>query len=255
VKLIHKIYGTGQPVIIMHGLFGMGDNWRTIARMLEDQCQSIVVDMRNHGRSPHDPEMNFQVMADDILELMDDLGLDQATLLGHSMGGKVAMHIALHHPDRISRLIVADIAPKLYPPHHTAVIEAISSIDFNSMQDRSDIENTMAAYLGNDQSTIQFLMKNISRDAEGRLEWKANMPVIISAYQHLMETIGETGTFPGPTLFIRGQKSRYIQDEDLPMIAELFPHYRLETIPGAGHWVHADAPTAFAEAVSRFLAE
>ena len=255
MKLIHKIYGTGQPVIIMHGLFGMGDNWRSIARILEDQCQSIVVDMRNHGRSPHDPEMNFQVMANDILELMDDLGLEQATLLGHSMGGKVAMHIALHHSERVSRLIVADIAPKFYPPHHTTVIKAISSIDFDSMQDRSDIESAMVAFLGNDQSTIQFLMKNISRDSEGKLEWKANMPVIISAYGHLMESIGETGMYPGPTMFIRGQKSRYILEEDLPMIAGLFPQYRLETIPGAGHWVHADAPTAFAEAIRGFLAE
>lgn len=253
VKLVHKIYGHGQPVIIMHGLFGMGDNWRSIARILEGQYQCILVDMRNHGRSPHDPEMNFEVMANDILQLMDDLGLTQAALLGHSMGGKVAMHIALHYPERVTKLIVVDIAPKIYPPHHNAVINAINAIDFKQLPQRTDVEKAMILHLGNDQSTIQFLLKNISRDAEGRLEWKANMPVIISAYEHLMETIGNTEQYTGPALFIRGQQSRYILDDDLPVIEALFPQYELRTIPGAGHWVHADAPTALAEAVGRFL--
>ena len=253
MKLNYKTYGNGLPVIIMHGLFGMGDNWRSIARILEGQYQCILVDMRNHGRSPHDPEMNFEVMANDILELMDDLGLTQAALLGHSMGGKVAMHIALHHPDRVTKLIVVDIAPKIYPPHHNAVIHAINAIDFEQLPQRADVEKAMIFHLGNDQSTIQFLMKNISRDDEGHLEWKANMPVIISAYEHLMETIGNTGRFTGPALFIRGQQSRYILDDDLPVIATLFPHYALRTIPGAGHWVHADAPAVLAEAVRTFL--
>ena len=253
MKLHYKIYGTGQPVIIMHGLFGMGDNWRTIARMMESQCQSIVVDMRNHGRSPHDPVMNFEVMADDILELMDDLGLAHATLLGHSMGGKVAMHFALHHPERVTGLIVVDIAPKIYPPHHTAVIEAISSVDFEQMQDRSSIEQAMAAYLGNDQSTIQFLMKNISRDEDGRLEWKPNMPVIIEAYQNLMEDIGHPLPFDGPSLFVRGERSRYISDSDLPRIKSLFPATDLIAVPDAGHWVHADAPEALVRILTDFL--
>jgi pimeloyl-ACP methyl ester carboxylesterase len=253
MKLNYKIYGTGHPVIIMHGMFGMGDNWRTVARMMESQYQSIVVDMRNHGRSPHDPEMYFDVMSLDILEMMDDLGLEQASLLGHSMGGKVAMHIATHSPQKVSKLIVADIAPKHYSPRHDHVIEAIESVRPEELNERSQVEEALARHLGDNQSIIQFIMKNINRRAEGGFEWKANMPVIIDAYHHLMEEVIPSTPFPGPTLFICGEKSNYIRDDDFPQIRALFPNAALVTIPNAGHWVHADAPDLFAKAVLDFL--
>jgi pimeloyl-ACP methyl ester carboxylesterase len=253
MKLNYKIFGTGHPVIIMHGLFGMGDNWRTVARIMEPQYQSIVVDMRNHGRSPHDPEMNFNVMAEDIVELMDDLHFQQASLLGHSMGGKVAMQCALSYQDRVAKLIVADIAPKQYPPHHNEVIKAIESVKPELLHERSEVEQALARFLGNDQSTLQFIMKNISRKPEGGFEWKANMPDIIDAYDYLMEGIDSSQPFTGPVLFIRGEKSRYILDDDMPRIRALFPNSSLYTIKGAGHWVHADAPEAFARAVLGFL--
>lgn len=253
MKLNYKTYGTGAPVIIMHGLFGSGDNWRTIARMMEHQYESIVVDMRNHGRSPHDPEMNFHVMTEDILELMADLGLDKASLLGHSMGGKVAMQFALQHPERVEKLIIVDIAPKHYPPHHNTVIEAIEALDPKHITDRQDAENVLARYLGNDQSTIQFLMKNLSRLPDGGFEWKPNMPVIIHAYTLLMEDIAPAVSPSCPALFIRGEKSRYIEDSDIPRIREIFPNSSLVTIPGAGHWVHADAPDIFVKAALGFL--
>jgi len=255
VKLTHKIYGTGHPVIILHGLFGMGDNWRNIARMMESQYQSIVVDMRNHGRSPHDPEMNFKVMTDDILELMTDLNLDKVSLLGHSMGGKVAMQFTLLHPAMVDKLIVVDIAPKYYAPHHDAVIEAIGSIDPKLLTDRTGAENVLARFLGNDQSTIQFLMKNLSRLPEGGFEWKPNMPVIIDAYYHLIKDVTPTEPFKGPVLFVRGEKSRYILDDDIPHIKDLFPNSSLVTIPGAGHWVHADTPETFTKTVLAFLTD
>lgn len=239
----------------MHGLFGSGDNWRTIARMMEPHYQSIVVDMRNHGRSPHDLEMNFNVMTDDVLELMTDLNLDKVSLLGHSMGGKVAMQFALLHPDLVEKLIVVDIAPKYYAPHHDAVIEAIESMDPKQLTDRTEAENALARFLGNDQSTIQFLMKNLSRLPEGGFEWKPNMPVIIDAYLHLIEDVTSTEPFNGPVLFIRGEKSRYILDDDIPHIKDLFPNSSLVTIPGAGHWVHADTPESFAKVVLSFLSD
>ncbi len=253
MKLNYKTYGTGQPVIILHGLFGSGDNWRSIARMMEPHYQSIVVDMRNHGRSPHDPEMNFQVMADDILELMTDLNLDKVSILGHSMGGKVAMQFSLLHPDMVDKLIVVDIAPKYYPPHHDAVIEAIVSIDPKQLKERIEAEIALARFLGNNLSTIQFLLKNLSRLPEGGFEWKSNMPVIIDAYQHLMEDVTPTAPFLGPVLFVRGEKSRYILDDDIPHIKALFPNSSLVTVPGAGHWIHADAPEVFTKAVLSFL--
>ena len=253
MKLVNKIYGNGEPVIIMHGLFGMGDNWRTVARIMEAQYQCVLVDLRNHGRSSHDAEMNFTVMTEDIIELIDDLGYDQASLLGHSMGGKVAMQCALSNPARVHKLIVADIAPKPYPPHHNEVIEAIESVQPELLQERSDVENGLARFLGNDQSTIQFLMKNISRKPEGGFEWKANMPVIIDAYEQLIEGIDSSVPFTGPTLFIRGEKSRYILDQDMDHIRELFPNSRLTSVKDAGHWVHADAPEAFARVALGFL--
>ncbi len=253
MKLNYKIYGTGHPLIIMHGLFGMGDNWRTIARMLEPDFQCIVVDMRNHGRSPHDPVMNFSVMTDDILELVEDLNLDYPSLLGHSMGGKVAMQFALCYPQMVHKLIVVDIAPKFYPRHHDQVIEAIEAVDLSSLKERSDADHALARYLGNDPSTIQFLMKNLSRTPEGGFEWKANMPVIIDAYYHLMEEVTPLAAFQGPVLFVKGEKSRYISMDDLPPIHDLFPHAALVTIPGAGHWVHADAPEPFTRAIRDFL--
>ncbi len=253
MKLNHKVYGSGHPVIIMHGLFGSGDNWRTVARMMEDQYQCIVVDMRNHGRSPHDPVMNFQVMSEDIIELMEDLSLEKASLIGHSMGGKVAMQFALMHPDLVDKLIVVDIAPKYYPPHHDAVIEAIESIVPGQLKERGEAEEAFAKFLGNDESTIQFLMKNLSRLPEGGFEWKPNMPVIIEAYYHLIEDVVPSQPFDGPVLFVRGEKSRYILDEDVSHIKELFPNSSLVTIPGAGHWVHADAPQVFSQTILSFL--
>jgi esterase len=253
MKLNYKTYGTGDPVIIMHGLFGSGDNWRNIARIMESQYQCIVVDMRNHGRSPHDVEMNFQVMADDIVELITDLDLGKASLLGHSMGGKVAMQLALTRPMVVDKLIVVDIAPKHYRPHHALVIKAIESIQIEHFTERQQAEDALAGYLGNDQSTIQFLMKNLSRLPEGGFEWKANMPVIIEAYNHLMEEVIPSTPFPGPTLFVRGENSRYILDEDVLHIRDLFPNASLATIPGAGHWVHADAPKSFTQTVLGFL--
>jgi pimeloyl-ACP methyl ester carboxylesterase len=253
MKLAYKIYGSGQPVIIMHGLFGSGDNWRTIARMMEDQYQCIVVDMRNHGRSPHDPVMNFQVMTEDIIELMQDLQLEKVSMVGHSMGGKVAMQFALQHPDLVDKLIVVDIAPKYYPPHHDVVIEAIEAIDPSLLKERSEAEGVFMRFLGNDESTIQFLMKNLTRLPEGGFTWKPNMPVIIEAYYHLMEDVQHASSFEGPSLFVRGQKSRYIADEDVTRIKEFFPTFSLVTIADAGHWVHADAPQEFAKIILNFL--
>jgi pimeloyl-ACP methyl ester carboxylesterase len=255
MKLHHKIYGTGDPVIILHGLFGMGDNWRNIARLMESQYQCIMVDLRNHGRSPHDPVMNFMVMTDDILELMNDLGLDKTTVMGHSMGGKVAMQLALNHSSKVDKLIVVDIAPKFYPPHHDAVIDAIQSFDPGTLKERSEAEDAFARVLGNNYSIIQFLMKNLTRLPHGGFEWKPNMPVIIDAYNHLVEDVTFYQPYYGPTLFVRGENSGYILDEDLGHIRELFPNLHLSTIPGAGHWVHADAPGPFTGEVLAFLSD
>jgi pimeloyl-ACP methyl ester carboxylesterase len=255
LKLFHKIYGSGPPLIILHGLFGLGDNWRTIARKLESEFQCIVVDLRNHGRSPHDGMMNWNIMVEDVHELIADLDLDDVFLLGHSMGGKVAMQFATTYPEIVDKLIVVDIAPKQYMPHHDQVIQAIQSLDPASLSGRDEAEGILRSYLGPDEATVQFLMKNISRLPEGGFVWKSNMPVILNAYQALMDDISFMHPYLGPVLFIRGEQSSYIEDEDLAGIHQLFPEATLVTVPGAGHWVHADQPDAFARITRDFLIE
>ena len=255
MKLNHKISGSGKPVIIMHGLFGMLDNWRSIARMLEDDFQCILVDLRNHGRSPHTDEMSYHLMVTDVIGFMDELQLSKAIIVGHSMGGKVAMHLALEHPDRVEKLIVVDIAPKEYPPHHQEVIAAIQAINPETMVDRAAAEKTFSQFLGDDQATIQFLLKNLSRKPEGGFEWKANMASLINHYTDLMEGIIPEATYSGPVLFIRGSESGSVLDEDWPSILDLFPNAVLISIPGAGHWVHADAPEPFAHELKQFMTE
>jgi pimeloyl-ACP methyl ester carboxylesterase len=253
MKLHHKISGNGTPVIILHGLFGMLDNWRSIARMLEGNYQCILVDLRNHGRSPHHEEMNFQVMSADIKELMDDLDIDEAIIIGHSMGGKVAMQFAIDHPDRISKLIVIDIATKAYPPHHDDVITAIEDVVPSEIKERSEAEQILRNYLGHDEGTIQFLMKNLNRMPEGGFEWKANMPVIIDHYEEILENIHSDVPFDKPALFIRGALSGSVKDEDWADIKRLFPQAQLITIANAGHWVHADQPEALINALRTFM--
>jgi len=214
--------------------------------MMEQDYQCILVDLRNHGRSPHDEVMNFSVMADDVLDLMKDLDLDDAVLLGHSMGGKVAMQFATTYPEVTEKLIVVDIAPKQYPAHHDSVIDAIEAIDPTALAMRDDAENILRRFLGNDESTIQFLMKNLSRKAEGGFEWKPNMPGIIAAYDQLMKEVTVMHPYLGPVLFIRGEHSDYVTAKDMPEAT-------LVSIPGAGHWVHADNPGPFTQTVRAFL--
>lgn len=253
MKLYHKSFGTGGPIIILHGLFGLGDNWRTIARLLEAQYQCILVDLRNHGRSPHDDVMNYKVMADDILELMQDLDLDDAVLLGHSMGGKVAMQFATTYPELTKKLIVVDIAPKQYPSHHDIVIDAIEAILPALLNSRDEAETILRNYLGKDESTVQFIMKNLSRKPEGGFEWKPNMPGIIAAYAELMAEVTAMHPYLGPVLFIKGEHSDYVTEKDMPVILQFFPEASLVSIPGAGHWVHADSAVPFTQTVLSFL--
>ncbi len=254
LKLYYKSYGTGDPIIILHGLFGLGDNWRTIARLMESDYQCILVDLRNHGRSPHDAVMNFEVMAQDIEELLEEMELDDAVLLGHSLGGKVAMQFATTYPELTRKLIVVDIAPKMYPSHHDVVINAIEAIHPSTLTARNEAESIFRQFLGKDESTVQFLMKNLSRNPEGGFEWKPNMPGIIAAYDQLMQEVTAMHPYLGPVIFIKGERSDYITEQDLPAIHQLFPRARLLSIPGAGHWVHADQPEVFTRALLSFLA-
>lgn len=253
MELYYQESGSGpSALIILHGLFGASGNWRTLSRnTFGTAYRTLAVDLRNHGRSPHADEMNYEAMAADVVELMDRLDIRRAHVLGHSMGGKVAMELALSHADRVDHLVVADIAPKTYPPAHDTILEALSSVDPSAHEDRDAIDAALGEWIS-DAAIRQFLMKNLERDGSA-YRWKMNLPVIRAAYDHLRGGSASFQPFDGPTLFIAGGRSSYIAREDLPAIHRLFPHAELEVLPEAGHWLHAEEPEAFGDLVLAFL--
>jgi esterase len=253
MKLFYRKFGEGQPLIILHGLFGQSDNWNSLARQFSELGNAVyTVDLRNHGLSSHSEEWTYQSMSDDILELITDLGLKEVILIGHSMGGKVAMQFAMNYPELLKKLIVVDIAPKYYPPHHGDILKALNAIDFNVVKNRKDAETILSEYIS-DMGTKQFLLKNIYWKEDGLLAWRFNLEVITKK----IETVGqETPNYSIcniPTLFIKGERSRYILDSDFQEIITLFPSAEIKSIDGAGHWVHAEKPADFFESVVTFI--
>jgi len=253
MKLNVRKTGAGKPLIILHGLFGSADNWMSIAKELSESYTLYLVDQRNHGDSGHSEEWNYQVMAGDIVELMDGEGLDKAFLMGHSMGGKTAMFVALSHPDRVEKLIVADIAPRYYAVHHEKILEGLNAIDLETISSRKEADDKLAEYI--DEAGIrQFLLKSLTRK-EGKFAWKVNLSVITEKIEIVGEAIAGDKTFENPTLFMGGANSKYIQDKDKADIDHYFPNNHLIYIKDAGHWLHAEQPAAVIETVKAFLGE
>ena len=253
MKLHHKILGEGQPLIIIHGLFGMLDNWQTLGKRWAEKYQVILVDLRNHGHSPHEPELNYQVMMDDLEELTDDLFLDEINLLGHSMGGKLAMKFAQTYPELMNKLIVADIGPKKYPIHHHLILEGLKSVQHEKMKSRQEVKEQLSQYI-NQEHIIQFFLKNLYWKEKGVLAWRFNLNSIANNIQNVGDDL-LADKFEKPTLFIRGGDSNYILDEDIPAIKKSFPNSEIATIPNAGHWLHAENPKMFFDLVDDFLSK
>ncbi|TFV93540.1 alpha/beta fold hydrolase [Algoriphagus kandeliae] len=251
MKLNFKKSGTGEPLIILHGLFGSADNWFSIAKELENDFTLYLVDQRNHGDSPHSDEWNYEVMVEDLRELMDEEGLSEAYLMGHSMGGKTAMNFAVTYPDRVEKLIVADIAPRYYPVHHQTILEGLNSINLSETYSRKDADDQLAKYIPY-PGIRQFLLKSLGRDRNG-FYWKINLPVITENIEEVGKALEEDTVYSGPTLFLAGANSNYIQQSDLPDILAHFPNYEIEFIEGAGHWLHAEKPEAVVREIRRFL--
>ena len=258
VELNHRISGEGAPLILLHGLFGSLENLGGVARRLQDKWQIHALDQRNHGSSPHTDHMDYPAMARDVVAYMDARGLERVSILGHSMGGKVAMQVALLYPERVERIIAADIAPVTYPPRHDAILEALKSIDLSGVRSRKDADRLMAEYVDT-EATRQFLLKNLERvPREQQTEngpmfrWRLNLPVIDACYSNL--AAGPEGTpFTGPVLFLKGENSAYIQQKHRELIDRLFPAARICVIPGATHWLHAEEPELFAAQCRHFL--
>jgi pimeloyl-ACP methyl ester carboxylesterase len=238
-------------MIILHGLFGSSDNWQTIARTLSEDFRVVTVDQRNHGRSFHHQHFNYDVMVEDLENLYASLDLDQAVLVGHSMGGKTAMKFALKNPDQVSRLVVVDIAPKHYPVHHDKIIDALCDLKIKKNDRREDLDKSLSDPIPN-PAVRQFLLKNLERDNNNHLKWRINLPVIRKNLEKIGEEITGPGTYPGPALFIAGALSNYVKPEDEKDIRSLFPKVSITYLKDAGHWIHADAPEHFINLVSSF---
>ncbi|GGC69874.1 alpha/beta fold hydrolase [Marinobacter halophilus] len=259
VELNDRISGKGAPLILLHGLFGSLDNLGGVARRLEDGWQVHALDQRNHGSSPHTDDMDYPAMAADVIAYMDARGLHQAAILGHSMGGKVAMQVALSYPERVKAIVVADIAPVTYKARHDAVLDGMKSLDLKGITTRQEADTQLAKFV-DIPGVRQFLLKNLERipadqitDPDQTFRWRLNLPVIEACYQKLAAAPEGKGPYEGPVLFIKGADSAYIQEKHQETIRQMFPAAELKIIQGTGHWLHAEKADTFATLCRKFL--
>ena len=255
MKLAFEQHGQGPDLVVLHGLFGSARNWRSHVRTLSQSMRVTVVDLRNHGQSPHHPEMTYDAMANDLRMLLADEGLEQAAVLGHSMGGKAVMTMALQDPEWQGPMIVADIAPVAYLPRFQHVLRGLGMLPVASLQSRGEADALLAKRVA-DPALRTFLLTNLVRDGNG-FKWRINLPAIVDAMPGI-EGFGhydDTVSSPVPSLFLRGSRSLYIADEGRAAIKRLFPNAVVEKIPDAGHWVHADQPELLVQAVLQFLGQ
>lgn len=251
MDLNFKVYGSGDPIIILHGLFGSLDNWVSFAKKMQDQYTVFLLDQRDHGKSPHTDDFNYKILAEDLHEFINKEGIFQSHIMGHSMGGKTAMQLANDFPNDIDKLIVVDIAPKYYKPRHKDVFDAIHALDLNGLENRLDALDILKKNL--DEGVAAFLTKNIKRNKDGSFTWKMNVDNLFKNYEDISSEIEMDFPYDEEVLFVKGENSRYIKESDLPLIKEKFPKATLETIEGAGHWVHAEKPEELLNVVVQFL--
>lgn len=247
-----RTIGEGEPLIILHGVFGSADNWQSQAKAFAGKFKVYLVDLRNHGNSFHSPVFDYHVMSDDVVALMQSEGISKAHVLGHSMGGKVAMYLACRFPHLVTRLIVVDIAPKHYLPHHQQIFEGLYSVELPTLKSRKEADTQMSTTI-KDFGVRQFILKNLHRDKDGKFSWKLNLSAIEQNIEKVGEALSENYSYSGPTLFVGGSKSSYIQPEDQVNIKLHFPDSETVIVEGAGHWVHAEKPAELITFVQQFL--
>ncbi len=266
MKLITRIVGEGKDLIILHGLYGSGDNWLTFARQLAENYKVHLPDQRNHGNSPHHPDNSYKAMVSDLMEYIDDHNISSPIVLGHSMGGKTAMWLSILHPEIISRLIVADISPVDYAQvtnpsaligQHLNIVNAMKMIDLSVLKKREEIDKELLAFIPSDR-VRQFLIKSIERKKDGSYHWKLNIDAIRNSLPEIMQGIDiakyALSINPNlPVLFVRGELSDYIPEKDFEAIKLLYPNAIIDTIFESGHWIHAEKPEAFLAVLNDFL--
>ncbi len=252
-QILHsKILGKGFPLLILHGFLGLGDNWISLGRKFSANFEVHNIDLRNHGRSFHDDEMDLEIMCRDILNYCEFHGLESINIIGHSMGGKIAMHLAVHHPKLISKLVVVDIAPKEYTRKHDFLLEALQAVDFSKHKTRNEVERVLSQFIDN-ESYRRFLLKNVYWKTPYKLAFRFNLPVFVENYGNIIETLPPYSQFYGATLFLKGALSDYILETDFPLIEAHFPNMQIEVIPMTSHWLHAEKPAIFYRIVIEFL--
>lgn len=249
MELFHRIYGEGKPMVILHGLFGFSDNWQSQAKIFSAYFQVITVDLRNHGHSPWSDEFSYELMAEDVNDLLLQLNIEKCILIGHSMGGKVAIHFAQKFETKIEKLIVVDMGIKKYPPHHQHILEALHSLPLDELKTRNEAAAILREKLQN-EGVVQFLLKNLYWQ-DKKLTWRMNLPLLELKMDEILAAAPAVPVHL-PSLFIRGGLSNYILDEDWENIENLFSDAELITIPDAGHWVHAEKLDDFTENVLKF---
>jgi len=251
MKLFFREYGQGQPLIILHGLFGSSDNWLTQAKLFSPSFKVYTLDLRNHGLSPHSDTFDYQSMVGDLYDFVNERSIVNPIVIGHSMGGKAAMNFALTHAEKVEKLIVVDIAPKAYNLEHYAIAKGLLAIPIDSLKSRNEADEILSSHVP-EADVRQFLLKNLQRKPEGGFSWKINLKVISEKLGNVGVDLHVNGTFEKPTLFIRGVRSKYVQDSDWSRISEIFPLAKLETME-TGHWVQAEKPQEFVNVVTRWL--
>jgi pimeloyl-ACP methyl ester carboxylesterase len=246
------ILGKGKPLLILHGYLGMSDNWKSLGNLFSEEFEVHLIDQRNHGRSFHTYEFDYELLVSDLMFYIKHHNLEKVYLLGHSMGGKVGMLFAAKYPQIVEKLIVADIGPKYYEPHHQEILAALNEVNFSIHNSRKKVEDVLRIYINN-EGIIQFLLKNVYWKSKGELAFRFNLTSLTQNNSEVGEALPSFTIFEGEVLFLKGENSNYITQNDLNLIEAHFPNYKLLTISNAGHWLHAENPEDFYKAVVGFL--
>lgn len=255
MELLHsKIEGKGKPLLILHGFLGMSDNWKTLGNRFAEKYEVHLIDQRNHGRSFHSDEFTYELLVEDLLNYISHYNLEEVSLLGHSMGGKVAMLFAVMYPEKVDKLIVADIASRFYPRHHDTILAGLSAVDFSKQKDRKEVESVLKQYIP-EFGIRQFLLKNIYWKTKDELAYRFNLPSFLENLDEIGVALPSMAVFEGKTLFLKGENSGYIAVNDEPLIKAHFPNAEIVTVKNAGHWLHAENPDDFYSYVVSFMSE
>lgn len=253
MEILHsRIVGEGKPFVILHGYFGMGDNWKSLGNQFAQNYEVHMVDQRNHGRSFHSDDFDYELMVEDLYNYIDHHQLEDIILLGHSMGGKTAMLFAVEYPELVDKLLIADISPRYYQPHHNEILKALNSVDFSIHNSRKLVEEQLSKYIP-EIGTRQFLLKSVYWREKGQLDFRFNLNSLTENNSEVGKALPSFTNFDGDTLFLSGGNSGYITEHELPLIKAHFSNFEIASIANAGHWLHAEKPKEFYEKVMSFL--